>query len=96
LNWFFEKCISKGLYSKQVQANKYDDFLFWKYMRERNKNDYVFNAFPNLVQHIDDIIGGSTTGNKRTKACKSLYFQDSAKEEMIKRKIESGVSDNAV
>ena len=56
-----------------IENNKFDDSLFKSYMMKKHSKDYVFNANPNMVDHIDYLIGGSVVSSRK-EIVKSKYF----------------------
>lgn len=62
-------------YKAYIEANKFLDTLFRIYMLENRAYMRVFNLYPNIVDNIDYLLGGSTI-NKRDKEPVSLYFTE--------------------
>lgn len=63
--WFFEEASLRQEYASYIAARKYDD-LFWKdFLLERYEGIRVLNLAPNLVDHIDYLIGGSVINKDR-------------------------------
>lgn len=62
-------------YRRRYIKNRYDDWFFYKYLEEEHENDYMINLKPNLVDHIDYLIGG-TTGTRKNKPVRAEYFKD--------------------
>ena len=74
LGWFNNR---KVWYDKQVNENKYDDMFFMKFMQDLHRNEYVLNCSPNLVDHMDYLIGGTTINPQRhNKWMRSIYWED--------------------
>ncbi len=59
----------------QISNNMFDDSLFKDFMKNRHPDANCFNICPNLVEHIDDLIGGSTLVNRKEKM-KSKFWND--------------------
>lgn len=89
LDWFHAKCIVAGAWSKAVSENKYDDFFFWTYMKERHSNEPIYNIKPSLVQHIDYMLSGSVTNKHRHAKALAYYWpeKETEKELELERRI---------
>jgi len=75
----------KKKYEPYIKANKHVDVLFREYVIENYKTP-VLNLSPNLVNHVDYLIGGSVinaTRQKKPKEIMSIYWEDS--DEVIDR-----------
>ena len=70
-------------YQKWIAHNKFVDYLFKLYIWNHAKTKYtIVNFRPNLVEHVDEYVGGSTINGQRPKLAKSLDFRD---KEVIER-----------
>ena len=58
------------------QLNKGDDAVFKLYLEKYQPKIMHINAVPNLVDHIDYLLGGSTVNKSRAGTCRALYFED--------------------
>lgn len=82
-NWFFsdedkDKNTRRG-FQIMINSGKMDDLIFMEYLREYYPDMDIFNIKPNLVDHIDYLIGGSVANSQRAgKAC-STYFEEPEK-----------------
>ena len=56
-------------------AGKNDDWHFRLYLRQFHKHDAALNIAPNLVDHVDYLIGGGS-GGKREQPCRAQYWKD--------------------
>lgn len=61
---------------RKYDRGRNDDYFFYKYLRKYYKNDMCMNLKPNLVDHIDYLIGNSTLYGKRSAKFRSYYFKD--------------------
>lgn len=62
-----------------VRAKKGDDFVFRVYIESYFPNEPVLNIVPNLVDHVDWILGGSTVNKTRArqgKEVRSIYWRE--------------------
>ena len=76
------------MYDKYKERGTGDDVCFRKYIRNCIPSIQFINANPNLVDHIDYLIGGSSSPLKQStsKPAPSLYF-DAATTEALKQKL---------
>lgn len=88
MNWINKvKDIDNSLeYKKRYESNRHDDFFFYEYIRKNHKKDYVINLNPNIVDHIDYLIGGSIN-KKRKEQVRGYYFKDLYKIENLEKEI---------
>lgn len=77
LSWFkYKTAVLKELQDR-VATGKQDDFIFYRFMRFEHQSDVVINVKPNLIEHIDYLIGGSVASEERDrKINKSAYFKE--------------------
>lgn len=66
--WFIDSCIINGSYKKITSKNCLDDYLFWLFYGRNFKNIPINNIAPNLVNHIDYLLGGTTCSPDRIEA----------------------------
>ena len=64
-------------YKSYIDTGKHDDTLFQIYLTERMPNVKVLNIAPNIVEHVDWLIGGSQVNTKRDdKMVRSVYWEE--------------------
>lgn len=79
-DWFFEKEMFKSENREKLKVGKYADLFFRNYIMQYQKPIRVFNSNPNLVDHIDWMIGGSIVNVERAeKQIRSLYWKEQRK-----------------
>ena len=95
--WFFEKAMKRKdpEYRKRIRQKKHDDDFFLYFMKEKHAKDKIINLRPNIVDHIDYILGGSLINtNRQRKVNRAVYWEDEdlveKLEEEIKRRNNSG------
>lgn len=76
MQWIKTDAMKNQQYATWIRAGKYDDSLFMEFMQERHSNDFVYNIKPNIVNHIDYLIGGSVVNKIRSKDATSLYWEE--------------------
>lgn len=75
--WISNCIIGNNIYTSWWQKGVNDDLLFKRYVRDYYKHDKVLNLKPNLVDHVDYLIGGSVNGASRAiKIVRSDYWED--------------------
>lgn len=71
--WVTEYVIGNFAYKRYWEDGVNDDWAFRAYMGDFHKNETVLNLVPNLVDHVDYLIGGGSR-RKRLKPCVSQYW----------------------
>ena len=56
--WFYERIENDPTFEAWAKT-KHDDYIFHKFMERYYANDSVLNLAPNIVDHIDYLLGGS-------------------------------------
>lgn len=64
-------------YIDRSSVNKYDDWFFREFLINKYPLMNVLNLKPNLVDHVDYLIGGSSVNKQRkSKQTRARYFED--------------------
>ena len=79
--WYYSQIVNNPVYAAKVKEQKHDDEIFRMYVKLKCKNIQIINAVPNLVEHIDWLIGGSIVNTHRSDRVQALYFND---DELVK------------
>ena len=74
--WVTRYIIGNPVYERFWKNGVNDDWAFRTYLKEFQPNCVALNIMPNLVDHIDYLIGGSTGKYSRTKSCRAQYWED--------------------
>ena len=75
--WYYKEARFKREYADWVKAKKFDDAFFKEFMKLHYPNWYVLNLKPNLVDHVDYLIGGSViNGTRNYPQTRAVYFND--------------------
>ncbi len=76
--WFVKYVQNNVIYTQIVHSKKHDDMMFRMYLESTYKEDdlKITNLNPNLVEHVDWLIGGSVTNKARGKKVMALYFNE--------------------
>lgn len=87
-DWFYNDASKRDKYRFKVLSNKYDDTFWMDFMAEKHRDMKVTNLVPNLVDHIDFVIGGSLVNKLRgNKERRAFYFEDASLVEELKNKL---------
>lgn len=89
-NWFYTIAKDDKKYKEYVSTGKFDDTMFKEYCIEYYKEDkIIYNLKPNLVDHIDYLIGGSMVNKDRyNKISAAAYFEEPERIQELKDKLE--------
>lgn len=90
LKWIDKKKY-ESIYKRRYNKGRYDDWFFYKYLQEEHPTDTMVNLKPNLVDHIDYLIG-YTSGTRSKKAVRSEYFKDLDLVKDLERSIKNDLS----
>ena len=85
--WFFTDARNREEFDEKVRLNKYDDFLFREFIRERHKDEYAMNISPSIVDHIDFLLGGSVINKWRGHYARGDLWEDNEAYEKLKDKL---------
>ena len=89
--WFFTDAMHRPENRTKVEDKKHDDEFFRVFLKERYPTSRVTNLKPNLVEHIDWLLGGSLVNPHRAGGtARSCYWQDEALVEELARAIRVG------
>jgi hypothetical protein len=69
------------------QLNKGDDTFFHEFMACWHPYDVVENVRPNLVEHVDWLLGGSTLHHFRDYLARAEYWEDDELVEALRTQI---------
>lgn len=76
-SWFYYGARNEKKYTRWLRAKKFDDWFFREYLKLYYPDYDIINLKPNLVDHIDYLIGGSVTNNERNdNIVQAQWFDD--------------------
>ena len=76
-DWFWNDVLRRGRFQPDVREGKGDDGFFHRFILERHLDEHVTNVAPNLVEHVDYLIGGSIINSARLSArCTAKYWEE--------------------
>ena len=74
---FYRKVIQvEEQYEPWIKAKRYDDTVFSLFLTTRGTTERIINLAPNLVAHIDYLIGGTIANDKRVVNETEPYFDE--------------------
>lgn len=90
INWI-EKVKTQAPYRKKYISGRYDDYFFYKFLEIEYPTDEMVNLKPNLVDHIDYLLG-FTSGKRSKKEVRAEYFEDLDLVKNLERSIKNDIS----
>ena len=72
-----------------MQQGRADDFLFHRFFEDVHFDKMCYNVAPNLVEHVDWLIGGPIVGVWRGYICRSDLWDDEELVQELKQKIKN-------
>lgn len=88
---WFEKCEWRNSPMPELQIlvgmKKGDDTFFREFLQMRHGTEQFYNAKPNLVEHVDWIIGGSILSPYREFYARAYYWDDDELIEELKKEV---------
>lgn len=75
-DWVMTYIIGNPVYRRYWEGGANDDWAFRAYLREKHKGECAVNLAPNLVDHVDYLLGGGTGKTPRKKPCRAQYWKD--------------------
>lgn len=76
VTWVRTDAAYRDTYRGQISHNRGDDTLFMGWICEMHLDDFVTNISPNIVEHIDFLIGGSVTNVERGQESLATLWDD--------------------
>jgi len=74
--WVLRYMIGNPIYKEWWEKGTNDDMLFKKFLEQHYSDIAVLNLNPNIVDHIDYLIGGTVNSSKRIKQIRSELWED--------------------
>lgn len=65
LHWFHSRASKESKWQHMIEANKFIDAFFMYFLQEKYPDLRMRNVSPNLVDHIDYMLGGSTINSAK-------------------------------
>ena len=80
--WFYTDARHRFIFSTWAASGKCDDMFFRAFIEDRHPDATIMNAAPNLVEHVDWLIGGSVISDRAYTARSDLWEDDDLLEEL--------------
>lgn len=77
-------------YKRRYKSNRHDDFFLYMFMQEVHGKSSCYNLNPNLVDHIDYLIGNSINKPRDTQV-RGFYFKDIDLVEQLERDLKNDI-----
>lgn len=74
--WYFDDARYRFIFHTWVKSGKMDDSFFRAFLEDRHPYEMIYNAAPNLVEHVDLLIGGSVLAEWRGYWARAHYWDD--------------------
>lgn len=85
--WFFEEAVYNEKYKSMIVLKKYEDTFFREFLFQYKKQPiHIFNCRPNLIDHVDYLLGGSIVNQQRqNKQIRAYYWAEPDRVEKLRR-----------
>lgn len=87
IEWFYSDAIKRKEYQKKIKENKYDDWFFAEFIKEKHSGDLMINLDPSIVDHIDFLLGGSVINKWRGHFARGDLWKDNDAYNKMKDKL---------
>lgn len=74
LDWIYNQAIFRERTYKWYQTGRMDDSLWKEFMEQKHHREYVMNLNPNIVDHIDYLLGGSQVNVDRGQGKREAFY----------------------
>lgn len=90
-DWFYNEAMTRADtdYQTKIAARKHDDGFYRDFLIERHSDIKCLNLVPNLVEHVDFLVGGSVINMFRGHTSRAFYWQDENRVENLKQEIQN-------
>lgn len=76
IKWYFQHAAKDSRYAHMVNSNKFIDEFFKIFIQTQYPNIHLRNLSPNLVDHVDYLLGGSTINASMTKDRRAQFWTE--------------------
>lgn len=85
--WFFSDASKRtqAKYRNRVLRKKHDDDFFRFFLEEKHPEMTVLNLKPNLVDHIDYLIGGTLVNKDRIEKVNRAAYWENEDEQLVEK-----------
>lgn len=86
LKWIDKYAVNQKRYAKMFELGICDDQLLEEFLNEKEQNVMIYNVAPNLVEHIDYLLGGSIISpNRNTNTCSIHWIEPELTQKLEKK-----------
>ena len=76
VKWYYNDVIANNIYEDLRKDGKNDDALFKRFMISKYPNAHCLNFIPNIVDHVDYLLGGSVINKQREGTRRAYWFEE--------------------
>lgn len=87
VEWFEDDARGRKEYWEKIARNKYDDWFFAEFIKEKHSGDLMVNLEPSIVDHIDFLLGGSVINKWRGHYARGDLWRDNEAFNKMKDKL---------
>ena len=87
--WVDQYMIGNPVYREYWRDGVNDDWMFRQFMNTKYKRALAINLKPNIVDHIDYLIGGTVNSNKGITEIRAKYWEDEYLVDELKEKLKN-------
>lgn len=87
-DWTMNQMFGNPVYKSWWDRGVNDDLFFRRYVWRNYPNETALNLDPNIVDHIDYLIGGTVNSNARIRQIRAIYFDDLPAVEKLEKWLE--------
>ena len=91
--WFSSYVQNDNRFKSWITMRKHDDLLFRYFVQNYYKDIKGLNVAPNLVEHVDWLIGESIVNRGRDSCIRSLYWNEEYLVNSLKKKLSKSVDE---
>lgn len=88
--WVNDYMIGNPVYKQYWEGGVNDDWMFRQYINAKHKDVLAINLKPNIVDHVDYLIGGTVNSSKRIIQIRSKHWEDEYLVNELEKKLNSG------
>ena len=82
LDWMKKEDVQEQ-YKQEISENKHDDYMLKEFLCTEHYEDMIYTVAPNLVNHVDYLIGGSVINQQRIKkTTKAAHWSEEDEQEL--------------
>lgn len=89
--WVARDIIGNPVYREYWEKGVNDDWMFRMFINSHYKDMTTINLKPNIVDHIDYLIGGTVNSNARTTEIRSKLWEDEYLVQELERRLKDGI-----